>query len=137
METLQYPIINTRFMLRDLPMALVLTIFLLGALSNSSSMELIIILIYVGVSLLQALCCYISKQWPRESKHVDYKKVAKAIQDRILIHKQKREAGGNISANEEQKISNDTDKSNGLDQFNEQLSALNKSNELDSGLGDT
>merc|ERR1712185_507959 len=77
-----------------------------------------------------------ARQWPRESKHVDYKKVSQAIQARLQHHRQRREAGGG-PAHEEEKISNDTDKSNGLDQINEQLSALNKSNELDSGLGDT
>ena len=67
-------------------MALVLTVFLLGSLSNASSMEIIMLLSYLGVTCLQALFCYVAKQWARETKHVDYKFVQKFIHERVHQH---------------------------------------------------
>jgi len=75
-------------------------------------MELIIILVYLGVTLLQALSCYIGKQWIRESKHVDYKHVCETIKQRIQEVHSKREEGLLFSPEkEEQKLSNDSDNS--------------------------
>lgn len=71
-ETLTYPIMKNRLQLQDIPMSVILIIFMLASLSSSTTFELIIILIYIGVTLMHALCCFIAQAWPRNVKHVNY-----------------------------------------------------------------
>ena len=54
-------------------------------------MEIIVILVYIGITLLHALCCFIAQAWPRNAKHVNYQLVSYTIQERIEYHDQKRE----------------------------------------------